>query len=162
MRKLIVLPAAVLAAALLSTAVSAQPAADAAGAPPAHAWHHHRHGGELFHELKALNLSEQQKASVKQILQSSHAQNKAQFQSFFAARQAYESATPGSAEFQTAAANLSQAASAAAAARVQQGAEVRTQVYALLTDAQKAQWATLQAQRQARIAAWKAQHPQAQ
>jgi hypothetical protein len=31
--------------------------------------------------------------------------------------------------------------------------------YAQLSDAQKAQWATLQAQRQAKMAQWQAQHP---
>jgi Spy/CpxP family protein refolding chaperone len=161
MRKLIFLPAAVLAAAMLSTAVSAQPGADDAGGPPAHAWHH-REGGEMMHMLKDLNLSAEQKASVKQLLQASRAEHKAEFQSFMAAHQAFDSATPGTADYQSAAASLSQAASTAAAARVQQGAELRAQVYALLTDAQKAQWATLVAQHQARFAAWKAQHPQAE
>jgi protein CpxP len=161
MRKLIFLPAAILAAAMLSTAVSAQPATDAAGAPVAHEWHHH-HGGEMMHQLKALNLSDEQKASVKQLFKASHEQNKAQFLSFRAAHQAFESATPGTAEYQSAAASLSQAASAAAGARVQQSAELRAQIYALLTDAQKAQWATLQSQHEAKMAAWKAQHPQAE
>lgn len=155
MRKLMLVPAAILAAGMLSTAVHAQ---DGGGEP---GWHHHHRGGVLMHELKALDLSEAQKASIKTLCQNTRQQLKPQFEAVRAQRQAFNAATPGSPEFQNAAAALAQAASAAAGARVQQEAELRTQVYALLNDAQKQQLATLQAQHQARIAQWQAQHPQA-
>ena len=154
MRKLMLVPAAILAAGMLSTAVLAQPP-EGQGAESA-GWHHR--GGVLMHDLKALNLSDSQKASVKALFKSSREQYRPQFQAFFTQRQAFAAATPGTAEFQSATASLAQAASSAASARVQQQAELRTQIYALLTDAQKQQWATLQAQHQARMAEWQAKH----
>jgi periplasmic protein CpxP/Spy len=160
MRKLIFLPAVVLAAAMLSTAVSAQD--QAAGPGGHHGWHHHHRGGAMMHELKELNLSDAQKASVKALFKTSHQQLKPQFQALMTQRQALNAATPGSPAFQTAAASLAQAASSAASARVQEEATLRTQIYGLLTDAQKSQLATLQAQHQAKVAAWQAKHAQAQ
>ena len=157
MRKLIFLPAAVLAAAMLSTAVSAQ----GPGGPGEGGWHHHRHG-ELGHVLKELNLSDTQKASVKQLFQQSHAQLKPQLQTLRTDREALIAATPGTAAYQTAATNLAQDASTAASARVQSETALVTQVYGLLSDTQKAQWATLQAQHQAKVAAWEASHAQAE
>ncbi len=155
MRKLIFLPAVLLAAAMLSTAVSAQ----APDAGPG--WHHHPHG-ELMHALKELNLSDEQKASVKQLFKQTHEQLKPQMQALMSDREALIAATPGTAAYQTAATNLAQAASTAASARVQSETALVTQVYGLLTDAQKAQWATLQAQHQAKMAEWQAKHAQAQ
>ena len=159
MRKLMMVPAAILAAGLLSTAVYAQTQAPTAG--DHQGWHHHHHrGGFLMHELKALNLSDSQKASVKTLLQNAHQQLKPQFEAVRTQREALDAATPGTAAYNNAASALASAASAAAGARVQQGAELRTQIYALLTDAQKQQLATLQAQHQAKVAQWKAQHAQ--
>jgi Spy/CpxP family protein refolding chaperone len=158
MRKLMLVPAAILAAGMLSTAVYAQtqaPGADGQG------WHHHHHrGGALFHELKALNLSDSQKASVKTLFQNAHQQLKPQFEAVRTQREALNAATPGTAAYNNAASALATAASAAAGAHVQQEAELRTQIYALLTDAQKQQLATLQAQHQAKVAQWQAQHAQ--
>lgn len=156
MRKLMLFPAAILAAGLLSTAVHAQGGGEEPG------WHHHHRGGILMHDLKALDLSDAQKASIKTLLQNTRQQLKPQFEALRAQRQALDAAVPGSPEFHNAAAALAQAASVAAAARVQQQAELRTQIYALLSDAQKAQLAALQAQHQARFAQWQAQHAQAQ
>jgi protein CpxP len=155
MRNLIFLPAAVLAAALLSTAVSAQGPGPEGGPGPGF---HHRPHGELMHVLKELNLSDDQKASVKQLFQQSHEQLKPQMEALMADRQALLGATPGTAAYQTAANNLAQAASAAAGAHVQAEATLATQVYNLLTDAQKAQWATLQQQHLAKMAQWQAKH----
>ena len=157
MSKLIFLPAAVLAAAMLSTAVNAQD-----HGPGPDGWQHHHRGGALMHELKELNLSDAQKASVKDLFKTSRQQLKPQMEAVMTQRQALIAATPGTGAFQTATANLAQAASAAAAARVQSEAALVTQVYNLLTDAQKAQWTTLQAQHQAKMAAWQAKHAQAQ
>ena len=161
MRKLIFLPAAILAAAMLSTAVNAQ-GPDGPGGPDGHGWHHHHRGGALMHELKELNLTSAQQTSVKAVFKSAHEQLKPQFEAVRTQRQALDAATPGSAAFQTAATSLAQAESTAASARVQEEASVRTQVYNLLTSAQQAQLATLQAQHQAKVAAWQAQHAQAQ
>ncbi len=116
----------------------------------------------MMHELKELNLSDAQKASVKALFKTSHQQLKPQFQALMTQRQALNAATPGSPAFQNAATSLAQAASSAASARVQEEATLRTQIYGLLTDAQKSQLATLQAQHQAKVAAWQAKHAQAQ
>src|SRR5581483_4124891 len=155
MRKLLLVPVAILAAGMFSAAAIAQNAGEGPGGP---GWHHHHRGGVLMHELKELNLSESQKASVKTLFKNAHEQLKPQFQAVMSQRQALDSAVPGSPEFNNAATALAQAASAAASARVQQEAELRTQVYALLTDAQKQQLASLQAQHQARMEQLKAQH----
>ncbi len=157
MRKLMLVPAAILAAGMLSTAVYAQDQGPGDGGP---GWHHHHRGGVLMHELKELNLSDSQKASIKTLFKTSHEQFKPQFEALRTQHQALEAATPGSAEFQNATASLAQASAAAASARVQQEAALRTQIYALLTDAQKQQLSTLQAQHQAKMAAWQAKHAQ--
>jgi len=155
MRKLIFLPAAVLAAALLSTAVNAQgPGGDGPD------WHHHHHGGALMHELHELNLTDAQQTSIKALVKTSHEQFKPQFETLMSQHQAFEAATPGSAAFQNAASSLATSAAAAASAHVQAEAALRTQIYALLTDTQKTQMATLQAQHQAKVAAWQASHAQ--
>lgn len=157
MRKLMLVPAAILAAGMLSTAVYAQTEAPGAGGE---GWHHHHRGGALMHELKALNLSDSQKASVKTLFQNARQQLKPQFEAVRTQREALNATTPGTAAYNNAASALATAASAAASARVQQEAELRTQIYALLTDAQKQQLATLQAQHQAKVAQWQAQHAQ--
>lgn len=159
MRKLIFLPAVVLAAAMLSTAVGAQGPGPDGG--PGLGFHHRPHG-ELMVALKQLNLSEDQKASVKQLFKQNHEQLRPQMQTVMADRQALIAATPGTAAYQTAADNLAQAASAAASAHVQGEAALVAQVYNLLTDAQKAQWATLQQQHAAKMAEWQAKHAEAE
>ncbi len=153
MRKLILIPAALLAAALLSTAVDAQDMGGEGGG-----WHHHHHGGALMHELHELNLSDSQKATIKSMFQVSRAQQKAQFESLIAQHQALETATPGTAAYESATTSLASAAAAMASAHVQAEAALRTQIFGVLSDTQKAQLATLQAQHQAKVAAWMASH----
>lgn len=141
-----------------SFAVAAQ------GVPGPHApgsWGHHgaRHG---MMELGKLNLSDAQKASIKQIMKSSFEQNKSQFQAVRQQRQAFEAMKPTDPGYQAATTALAQAEGAAATARVQQMANVRAQIYNVLTPAQQSQLASMKAQRQARRQQWqefKAQHP---
>ncbi|MDR3416616.1 MAG: Spy/CpxP family protein refolding chaperone [Nevskia sp.] len=166
MRKLILLPTAVLAAAMLCTAVQAQDSSSSSGGSSSgsssgamHGWHHHHHGGALMFVLRKLDLSAEQKASVKQLMQQAHGQLKPQMEALRADRQAFNEATPGSSGYATAAANLAQAAGAAATARVQEEATLRTQIYGLLTDPQKAELAKLQQEYAARIAQHQAEHP---
>jgi protein CpxP len=139
----------VLAAAVSCTtlAVSAQ-----AGGPQG-GWHS-GHGHSQFMALRSLNLTDAQRASIKQIMQTSFAQNKTQRQALRQQREAFESMTPDQVGYQAAAASLATAEGAAAQQRVQQQATIRAQVYAVLTTAQKAQYATAQAQQQARKAQW--------
>lgn len=163
MRNLLFLPAAVLAAAMLSTAVDAQgtdSTATTAAAEPGEGWHHH-HGDPLAHALKQLNLSDAQKGSVKQLLQQTRATLKPQREAVRADREALIAATPGSAAYTAAADKLATDAATAATAGVQARTAMVTQIYGLLTDAQKAQFATLQQQHAAKMAEWQAQHPPA-
>ena len=123
-------------------------------------WHSHGHGQLMA--LNKLNLTDAQRASVKQIMQTSFAQNKTQRQALGQQRSAFESMTPDQVGYQAAAASLAQAEGTAAQARVQQRAAITAQVYAVLTAPQKAQLATFKAQQLARKAQWqqfKAQHP---
>ncbi len=115
-----------------------------------HGWHgHHDHHGQMM-MLHKLNLSDAQKASVKQILSTSRARNKAQWQALRQQREAFEAMTPNQVGYQAATASLAQAEGQATQARVQQMANLRAQIYAVLTPAQQAQAATLQAEAQAR------------
>jgi Spy/CpxP family protein refolding chaperone len=164
MRNLMFLPAAVLAAAMLSTAVSAQTTTttDTSTTAPAEGWHHHHHHGALMFALKQLNLTDSQKATFKTLFQQTHAQLKPQMQTVRADREALIAATPGSAAYNAAATKLASDAGAATTARVQAETALVTQIYGQLTTAQQTQFATLQAQHAAKVAAWEAEHPQAQ
>ena len=105
-------------------------------------------------DLHKLNLSDAQKASIKQIMKSSFTQNKSQFQAVRQQRQAFAAMSPTDAGYQAAAASLAQAEGAATTARVQQMATVRAQIYNVLTPAQQSQLASMKAQQQARHQQW--------
>jgi P pilus assembly/Cpx signaling pathway, periplasmic inhibitor/zinc-resistance associated protein len=147
----------------LSSALAIGSFAVAAQGAPGHGggWDHYGgHHGMM--ELGKLNLSDAQKASIKQIMQSSFEQNKSQRQALRQQRQAFEAMNPTDPGYQAAAASLAQAEGAATTARVQQMANVRAQVYNVLTPAQQSQLASMKAQQQARKQQWqefKAQHP---
>ncbi|HEU0197501.1 MAG TPA: Spy/CpxP family protein refolding chaperone [Nevskiaceae bacterium] len=130
----------------------------AIAAPMGHGgWHHgHGHGHHGMFALHKLNLSDAQKASIKQIIKTSFASSKAQRQAVFQQRKAFESLTPDQAGYQAAAANLAQAEADATKARVEQRANVRAQIYGVLTSAQKMQLASMKAQREQRRQEWKA------
>jgi len=121
---------------------------------------HMQSGGVgLMHEMHQLNLTPDQITSIKQLFENSKTQLQPQYQALKQQRENFAKAVPGSAEYQAAADSLAQASSAIATARVQQEASLRTQIYALLTNDQKAQLTTLTAQRQARMAQWRSQAP---
>jgi protein CpxP len=115
-----------------------------------HGRHGHRdHHGQMM-MIHKLNLTDAQKASVKQIVRTNRDQNKPARQALEQQRQAFEAMTPGQVGYQAAAASLAQASGQATQHRVQQMANLRAQIYAALTPAQQAQAATLQAQARAR------------
>lgn len=127
-----------------------------------HGHGHGRQGHGQMMMLHKLNLTDAQKASIKQIVSSNRSQNKPAREALRQQRQAFEAMTPGQAGYQAAAASLAQASGQATQARVQQMANVKAQIYALLTPAQQAQAATLPAQAQARRQKWqqfKAENP---
>lgn len=131
-------------------------AAPGAGGPESsgHGRHgHHEHS--QMRMLAKLNLSDAQKASIKQIVSTNREQNKGPRQALRQQRDAFESMTPNQVGYQAAAASLAQAEGQATQARVQQKANVRAQIYAVLTPEQQAQAATLKQQAQARRAQWK-------
>ncbi|GAB2586223.1 Spy/CpxP family protein refolding chaperone [Dyella jejuensis] len=124
--------------------------------------HHGFHGGGLF-ALHGLNLTDAQKASVKQITQQSFSQLKPQFQAVRQQRAAFEALSPSSSGYQAAAASLAQAEANLTSARITARAAVTAQIYnTVLTSAQQTQLATQKAAFEARKAQWqqfKAQHP---
>lgn len=125
-------------------------------------WHGHRGGHGQMMMLGKLNLSDAQRASIKQILSSSREQNKPSRQALRQQRAAFEAMPPNAVGFQAAAASLAQAEGQATQQRVIQMANLRAQIYAVLTPAQQAQVQMRQAQAQARRQQWqefKAQHP---
>ena len=146
---------------ILGSALAVGSFAVAAQAGPHGGWGHHG-GGHGMLALGKLNLSDTQKANIKQIMHSSFAQNKSQRQALHQQKQAFEAMSPTDPGYQAAAASLAQAEGAATTARVQQMANVRAQIYAVLTPAQQSQLASMKAQQQARKQQWqafKAQHP---
>lgn len=128
-----------------------------------------RHGGHDMamggHMYAKLDLTDAQRSQIKQLTRQSFAQTKPQMQALRQAREAYESAVPGTAAYQTAASDLAQTEADAARTRATQRADLRAQIYQLLTPLQQNQLAQLQAQRAARIQQWKAdrqKNPQSQ
>ncbi|MEW5835289.1 MAG: Spy/CpxP family protein refolding chaperone [Pseudomonadota bacterium] len=112
---------------------------------------HGRRDHHGMHEAFAkLDLTDAQKASIKQITQAGREQNKGQWQALRDQRKAFEQMTPDQVGYQAAAARLAQAEGQATQARIEQRAKVKAQIYAVLTSQQKAQLATLRAQREAR------------
>ncbi|WP_158884034.1 Spy/CpxP family protein refolding chaperone [Rhodanobacter sp. L36] len=149
MRKTLLLGLTLASAVALSTFAVAGPAGGEGG------WHggHGHHGGQ-FMALKKLDLTDAQRASIKQIVQASFAQNKTQRTALRQQRSAFESMTPDQVGYTATASRLAQAEGAATQVRVQQQATIRAQIYAVLTAPQKAQLATMKAQQDARRQQW--------
>ncbi|QNK01888.1 Spy/CpxP family protein refolding chaperone [Dyella telluris] len=149
---------------VLASAVALAPfaIASAQDGGPQGGFHGHDHGHGAFEAYSKLNLTDAQKASIKQIMQTARSQGKTQRDALRQQREAFEQMAPNASGYQAAATALAQAEGAATTARVQQRAAIRAQVYAILTPAQQSQLATLKAQRVARHQQWeqfKAQHP---
>ncbi|HKT41458.1 MAG TPA: Spy/CpxP family protein refolding chaperone [Rhodanobacteraceae bacterium] len=152
MRKIRLLSAAVVAA------LACAPLAFAQQAAPAGHWHHGvAMGGHMYDQL---NLSDAQRTQIKQLTRQTFAQAKPQMQALRQARQAFESATPGTADYQTAASNLAEAEADAARTRTTSRANLRAQIYQLLTPAQRTQLASLRAQHKAEMKQWRESHMQ--
>ena len=152
MRKIHLLSAAVVAA------LACPPLAFAQQAAPAGHWHHGvAMGGHMYDQL---NLSDAQRTQIKQLTRQTFAQAKPQMQALRQARQAFESAAPGTADYQTAASNLAEAEADAARTRTTSRANLRAQIYQLLTPAQRTQLASLRAQHKAEMKQWRESHMQ--
>ncbi len=145
---------------VLASAMALAPFAIAAAQDGGFHGGHSHHGG--FEAYSKLNLTDAQKASIKQVMQNAFAQSKPQRQALRQQREAFEAMAPNASGYQAAAASLAQAEGAAMQARVQQRAAIRAQIYSILTPAQQSQLASIKAQKLARRQQWqqfKAQHP---
>jgi Spy/CpxP family protein refolding chaperone len=107
-----------------------------------------------------LNLSDAQRTQIKQLTRQDFTQAKPQMQALRQARQAFESATPGTADYQTAAGNLAEAEADAARTRTANRANLRAQIYQVLTPAQRTQLASLRAEHKAKMQQWRESHMQ--
>lgn len=167
MRKNISLALILSSAMTLTTVAVAAPSGKDAGASHQRAYSHHQRGyghhhGHGMMNFKKLDLTDTQRASIKQIYKTSHAQNKPQREALHQQRAAFRSMTPDQVGYQKAASVLAQTEGNATQQRVQQRADVRAQVYAVLTPTQKAKLASMRSEREARHTQWKqfkAQHP---
>jgi Spy/CpxP family protein refolding chaperone len=148
MRKLLLLSAAMVSAAAFTLpAMADSPVSASSSQAPHHYGTCHRPAmARGLHLLHRLNLSDAQKSQIHALFAAERTTMKAQFASLHQQRLAFERAVPGTAEFQTAESALEQAEAASVPARIQSEADLRTKIYALLTDAQKSQLATLIAQ----------------
>ena len=121
------------------------------------------HHAEGMMAMRGLNLTDAQKAQVKQIVQQSFASLKTQEQAVRQQREAFEALSPSASNYQSAAASLAQAEANLTSARITARAAVTAQIYnSVLTAAQQSQYATQKAAFAARKAQWqqfKTEHP---
>lgn len=151
MRKTILVPA-ILAAAVACSPFAAAIPQDA----PLHAGHGHHGMAMAGHMYDKLNLTDAQRTRIKQLVQQGFTQAKPQRKALHEARQAFESAVPGTPGYQSATNALAQAESDAAGSRITRQADLRAQIYQVLTPAQRDQLAQAREQRRARMQQWKA------
>lgn len=147
----------------VASAQTTAPAATTNTAPPAghHMWHRH-HGGMLvgmtLRATRQLNLTADQQASIKSILENAHAQAKAARASGEAPVDMAVLANPGDPNYATAL----QSAKTLASNRIQTESELQGQIYNVLTAEQKAQLptvlASMKAQAAQRRANWEQKH----
>jgi protein CpxP len=144
---------------------AAAPATTTTTTAPAHGghkWHGHHGGGFLvgmtLHATKKLNLTADQQASIKTILTTARTQAKAAHAAGQSPVDMTALANPGDPNYATAL----QSAKSLAATRIQNESELQSQIYNVLTAAQKAQLpavlATMKAQAQQRRAVWEQRH----
>jgi len=157
------LPALCVAASLTGVAVYAATTAPPPGTPAESAgaprWHHHHHGFMMGLVLHKLNLTDAQKTQIKGIMAGERSQFEALRTSVTANREALETTSPASPEYPA----LVQQAQTNAAQRIKLESETWSGIYGnVLTKAQQDAIpgivAAARAEREARMAAWKAQH----
>ena len=120
--------------------------------PPAgpsghHGWHHHR---GPWHLLSKLGLSDAQKTQIKSIMTAAKPEMQSLHQQMRANMQKLEQTQPSDANYSTIASQVSQTHGSLSAQMLTQRANVRAQIFKVLTPAQQTQLATLKAQMAAR------------
>ena len=138
---------AALTAAGMSAASAADEAAaaDEATAPQtaAQGWHHH---GGPWHLLNKLNLSASQKQQIKDIMTTAHPQMQSLHEQMRANMQKLQQTAPTDPNYSSIASQVGQAHGSLAAQALTQRAEVRAQVFKVLTPAQQSQLTALEAE----------------
>jgi periplasmic protein CpxP/Spy len=141
------------AGALLTAATSlsvANAAEDATTTPPpppgAHGWHHHR---GPWHLLGQLGLNETQKQQIKEIMTAARPQMQSLHEQIHANMLKLQQTKPTDPNYTSIASQVSQTHGSLQAQAMTQKAEVRAQVFKVLTPAQQTQLSTLEAQMQA-------------
>ena len=120
--------------------------------PPAgptghHGWHHHR---GPWHMLSKLGLSDAQKTQIKSIMTAAKPEMQSLHQQMRTNMQRLEQTQPSDANYSTIASQVSQTHGSLSAQMMTQRANVRAQIFKVLTPAQQTQLATLRAQMAAR------------
>jgi Spy/CpxP family protein refolding chaperone len=136
--------AALTAAAGSGVAAAADDAAAAPPPPGANGWHH---GGGPWHLLGQLGLSAAQKQQIKDIMAAAHPQMQSLHEQMRANTLKLQQTKPTDPNYTSIASQVSQTHGSLAAQAVTQHAEVRAQVFKVLTPAQQEQLATLEAQK---------------
>jgi protein CpxP len=151
------LTATLLAAGALLTAASSvsvataaddttPPTAPAAGAPGPHGWHHR---GGPWHLLSKLNLTADQKTQVKAIMTAARPQMESLHQQMHANMLKLQQTAPTDSNYTSITSQVSQTHGSLQAQMLTQHAEIRAQVFKVLTPAQQTQLTALEAQMQA-------------
>jgi periplasmic protein CpxP/Spy len=144
-----------------ASAVAETPAAPAtASAPgPTHPFMGYRAHSAFHHVLRQLNLTAEQKTQIHAIFAEAKTGMQPKLADARANHEALMAASPNDASYPA----LLAAEKANAAARVQAMSDVKAQIYAVLTPEQQAKIpqiiAAHKAARQAKMAAWRANHP---
>jgi len=140
---------AVMTAAAGLSVASAQTTTTTPPAAPSghHGWHHHR---GPWHLLSKLDLSDAQKTQIKSIMTAAKPEMQSLHQQMRANMQKLEQTQPSDANYSTIASQVSQTHGSLSAQMMTQRANVRAQIFKVLTPAQQTQLATLRAQMAAR------------
>ena len=133
------------AALTAAAGMSAASAADEATAPQtaAQGWHHH---GGPWHLLNKLNLSASQKQQIKDIMTTAHPQMQSLHEQMQANMQKLQQTAPTDPNYSSIASQVGQTHGSLAAQALTQRAEVRAQVFKVLTPAQQSQLTALEAE----------------
>jgi Spy/CpxP family protein refolding chaperone len=113
------------------------------GGPGAHGWHHHGGPGHL---LSKLDLSDAQKQQIKAIMTAGHPQMESLHEQMRANSLKLQQTLPTDPNYSSIAAQVSQTHGSLAAQGMTQRAELRAQVFKVLTPAQQTQLTALEAQ----------------
>jgi protein CpxP len=163
------LSATLLAAGAVLAAASSMSAATAAdvsttppppGAPGPHGWHHHRGAGHL---LAKLGLSDAQKLEIKGIMTAARPQMQSLHEQMRANSLKLQQTLPTDPNYSSIASEVSQQHGSLTAQGMTQHAEMRAQIFKVLTPAQQTQLAALEAQMRAtKHGEWRGPPPPAQ